>query len=364
MGKAEWYAQIRKATGSTIYLTNFYKKDDHYTLGAWVEWNKDQPAPFAYDHRTVLTNEVVFDIDTQDWNEVKRLALLLTNFLSLKGIPYIMGQSGGKGVHIHVFLKLAHDFLNSINFFVSDDRLDLPREIRLAFFEWVSKNVNIDMHSSILDRSLVSWSSNSKGHMVREFGGRKFVQVNGQWEVHYKTFIQSVPDSRVWVLSENDVAYPIEIPYYRITGDSIFGSILLSRLKQESDRLQNTPDFNIDVELPDLDYIKLPCIKEMLSRQIPHGNRNMVGKVLSAVCMKNSSFEKCEALLKKWHDKYYGSTDFKFREVESWLRTFEKKPKRELFFSCGENLRLIGENESFCRNKNCPVYVRRNELRG
>ncbi len=101
----------------------------------------------------------------------------------------------------------------------------------------------------------------------------------------------------------------------------------------------------------------------MLSRQIPQGNRNMVGKVLSAVCMKNSSFEKCEALLKKWHEKYYASTDFKFREIESWLNTFSKKDKSALFFSCSENLRLIGKSWSFCREKGCPVYNARRGLK-
>ncbi|MGC9138723.1 MAG: hypothetical protein ACP5G5_06960 [Thermoplasmata archaeon] len=357
MSRDEWYSKVRSATKDIIYLSNFYSNNGEYVLGKWVAWNPGSPPPFPYDHRTVLNNEVVFDIDIKDWDMVRRYAQIIINFLNSNGIGHLIGLSGGKGVHIHVFLKISDELYFFLKKLDTED-IDVAREIRLAFFDWVLSNIPQPPENAV-DRSLVSWSSESKGHMVREFGGRKFVQVNG-WEPHYKTYVTSIPRERVWVLSEAEVVYPEDIPYYRIKMGDPFAEVLVGRLK----KVKRPVEIDIDREFPDMEYLRLPCIRKMLSEPVAEGKRNMTGKVLSAVCMKNLDYNKCRKLLESWHSKFYSGTDFKFREIESWLRTFEKKPKRELFFSCGENLRLIGENESFCRNKNCPVYVRRNELRG
>ena len=366
--RLEWYKKIRSASKYSIYLSNFYerKNGEHteYVLGKWVEWPSSMPLPplNPYHHRTVLSREIVFDIDTPEWAQVRNAGQRLLNYFELKNIPYIMGQSGGKGVHIHVFLKFTETFKTVLDNVITNEGLDVAREIRMIFYNHVLASTGLK-DLGIFDESLVGFSSQSMGHMVREFGGTKMVNVNGTWEAHYKTFIKRIPDQRIWVKNESDVKYPDELPFFEININSEFAEVLLKGLSAKNKKIEEMPKINIDSELPDLEYLKLPCIKDMMSQRIPEGRRNMAGKVLSAVCMKNKSIKYCETFLESWYNKYYLGTDFKFREIQDWLKTFDKKSKEEIFFSCPENLKIIGKSWDFCKNSNCPVYKKIQEAR-
>jgi len=57
--------------------------------------------PFI-DFRTILLNEIIFDIDNEDWEIVKSTADKIKYYLESLNIPYKMYGSGGKGIHIQV----------------------------------------------------------------------------------------------------------------------------------------------------------------------------------------------------------------------------------------------------------------------
>lgn len=356
MDREGWLRAVRSLTKGTIYIANFYRNGDDFSIGQWREWDVSSPLPpsINFDHRTVLPNEVVFDIDEKDWREVRNIALLIHNFLNLNSIPHVMGQSGGKGIHIHIFLKLSPDIYKELSRYESSN-IDIPRLIRLIFFKWVIENTGVK--ESSLDPSLVKWSSEGKGHMVREFGGRKFVKTESGIEIHYKSYLSEIPKDRVWA-DEKDVQYPPALEVYRIEAGR-FSEYMLKMIEGEIEKLSRVQEIDIDKEFPNMEYLKLPCIKRMLTQKIPEGKRNRAGKVLSAVCLKKSSIEKCEKLLEDWHRKFYAETDFRFREIEDWLKSLSKKGKDELFFSCSENLEIIGEGWSFCSDNLCPVYYRK-----
>src|SRR5271157_374299 len=55
--------------------------------------------------RGILQNEILIDPDTPDWNTMKDGIEKLTNYCKENDIPFIMGFSGGKGIHVSIFLE-------------------------------------------------------------------------------------------------------------------------------------------------------------------------------------------------------------------------------------------------------------------
>lgn len=64
-----------------------------------TEWNTD------FDHRVVLDNEVVFDVDEEDWGWCVAVTHALWDVLEEHDVGYLGALSAGKGTHTHVFLR-------------------------------------------------------------------------------------------------------------------------------------------------------------------------------------------------------------------------------------------------------------------
>jgi hypothetical protein len=67
--------------------------------------------------RGILQNEILIDPDTSDWNVMTDGIEKLTNYCKENNIPSIMGFSGGKGIHVSIFLgdvKFDKELIDSI----------------------------------------------------------------------------------------------------------------------------------------------------------------------------------------------------------------------------------------------------------
>lgn len=79
----------------------------HYAQNSWWkyevtdEWNDSVP----YNHRDVLPNEVVLDLDYEDYAENERHAKDIKKRLVQTGLLGSVWRTGGKGIHIHLFFK-------------------------------------------------------------------------------------------------------------------------------------------------------------------------------------------------------------------------------------------------------------------
>src|SRR5271169_6397420 len=77
-----------------------------YDLYKWLPypsvWYKIKEPIYT---RGILQNEILIDPDTPDWNLMKDGVDKLTNYCTENGIPFIMGFSGGKGIHVSIFLE-------------------------------------------------------------------------------------------------------------------------------------------------------------------------------------------------------------------------------------------------------------------
>jgi hypothetical protein len=141
--------------------------------------------------RTIRRREIVFDFDSKDWNSIKREARKLTDYLSKEGIPYLLAWSGGKGLHVHIFLDAsAVQYSERYQTADKEDKLDILRIVRETVFRDIVNNAKLQESEDLkLDRLKVSWSKRTKGSLIREFGCTR--EDGGQ-----KTLIDSIPKER------------------------------------------------------------------------------------------------------------------------------------------------------------------------
>lgn len=128
----------------------------------WVETSEHRP----YAYRTVLKNEVVFDIDTDSWLECVRQTHTLWSILNFRGIRYLGAPSGGQGTHTHVFLesdKYRDEFAKCVVYLV-DKKLSDPVVVDGEEFEYPREMFDTD------PRLLTPKVGNQ---VVREFGVNK-----------------------------------------------------------------------------------------------------------------------------------------------------------------------------------------------
>lgn len=138
--------------------------------------------------RSVLLNEVLFDIDVKPWGKVAEAMARLVRVLDELRIPYYAGPSGGKGAHASVFIDPE-----SIRV---PDRLlerakavdvDVWSEARQAFAHAIFDGMDLPKGateedtenlrwapplgvSGVFDRSKVKWAASRSGSMIRLIG--------------------------------------------------------------------------------------------------------------------------------------------------------------------------------------------------
>ncbi|HEY3419122.1 MAG TPA: hypothetical protein VGK23_01045 [Methanomassiliicoccales archaeon] len=142
--------------------------------------------------RTILPNELVFDFDQKDWNVLKVEARKLISYLESEAVPYISGWSGGKGIHVHVFIDAGTLKINKVLLDkVQELEIDPLKIMRETVYDLIINDSGIDIKLAGLDPSAISWRSypSGKGHMIREFGS---LRDNGS----RKTWIDDIPEER------------------------------------------------------------------------------------------------------------------------------------------------------------------------
>jgi P4 family phage/plasmid primase-like protien len=85
-----------------------FSKRNPDTKDGWTGWYPIDSIGEP-EARSVLRNEVVFDDDAPEWKDVYDRSSRIWKVLKERKIPATLWATGGKGIHIHVFLKLPDD---------------------------------------------------------------------------------------------------------------------------------------------------------------------------------------------------------------------------------------------------------------
>lgn len=153
MQQHEFLAQLVRLCepGEVLYVTG--------------EWHGAPTAPRAWDEwpwhrgkaafRSLLRREVLFDFDQPDWPSLREAAERVSTKLQAVGCPYYLWTTGGKGLHINVFLEdnLMHHVASW-------------NQIRLRFWEWATD------FAALADRVKAVWRTYS------------LVRAEGAWRHH------------------------------------------------------------------------------------------------------------------------------------------------------------------------------------
>lgn len=296
--------------------------------------------------RKILKSEIVFDFDYDTWKKVSQSARKLKKYLDDNEIPYIMAHSGGKGIHIHVFLDL--DSLNINEEILSEcmeRNVEVTRTIRKFIFDDIVKKAKLKVSSpedrNGLDTTKVYFSSTGKGSLIREFG---CVRKTGK----VKTVITEIPDEIPEVYEENTV-FPGEIVLADITSWS-------TKIRNELQDIM-TQEYNKQKE-PDIDITckgrELPCYKNLLNG-VDSGVRNIASFTLGRLgsLVGNSEAETLEDI-----KIFCKNSNYKLSEAEQSVKSaYRLKDKKKL---CSTVCLTFGQ-EKYCNEKDCPIKIKERE---
>lgn len=129
--------------------------------------------------RSIGLNELVFDIDTKPFRDVRRAQEPLSEALAELGVPHVTAWTGGKGAHTHVFLgdivvdedvfrdaqRFEVDAWREARMVVANALLDAAGVPDVKAERWANRG-----GSGVFDRLKLSWSAKRLGSMVRTFG--------------------------------------------------------------------------------------------------------------------------------------------------------------------------------------------------
>lgn len=240
----------------------------HGKTDPWHPWTNCQHNERIFTAGTLL-NEIVFDFDTEDWSAIKQEGDKLLTYLQKEGIPYIMGYSGGKGIHIHVFadfgsVKLDPDLAGHLED-RADYGLDVPVIVRRALYYHLVEQAGADAQRAHLDPLKVGFHKTSKGSMMRAFGclrpkGEKYAG-------GVKTLIDSIPTRRP-VLGELPLRFPDEVKLWNIGSLSeIINNVLRTEISTAG-KEAFTPRSVVGP------LSSIPCYAYLMANGAPDGRRN------------------------------------------------------------------------------------------
>lgn len=107
-------------------------------------------------HYRILPNELVFDLDVKDLNQVNGFVRMFKTF----GVEPLVGDSGGRGYHIHVLLAPPK---GDIREFLEAEDLKVFRDALFDYFLELSEVFGVD--ASKVDTGVMKFSA----HTIRSF---------------------------------------------------------------------------------------------------------------------------------------------------------------------------------------------------
>ena len=353
--KLESFNDNNKPILTTKWYTN---PDGQIGLGRWVPLSNN---PAVVDEVTILPNEIVFDIDFKDFKYVKQYGKRIVMHLSQKGIPYIIGMTGGKGVHIHVYLNVKIPAELSAELLDAKQHGYSMRQLRMSIWRSILNEVKVDSNligrGKSFDEAVVNYDDNSKGHMIRCFGGRKPQKIDevGNSTYAYKYRVDDIPDKNYKIKDMKDVTYPdriipwtIPVGLIKKSIQSFLKSIKIPTKQRVIQKYQGL-------------YTTLPCIQYGIDNGSEEGKRHDAASLIAIACaLDNIDDKNTMDLLQAYHKSCHdlgGSSQFSVKELKGWVNWLKKRPITTIYWdkgaTCTRAKKLGFADDNACTN--CPL---------
>ena len=310
--------------------------------GGISKWRRRNVAKFPIDLRNVLYNEVVFDLDFKDWRMVHKYGTQIDNLLHGLDIPHLHTQTGGKGIHISIFLDFATRDIEHL----SEAGVSW-RFIRRYYFHQILDRLGVPARmrgrGEPFDDASINFSRGRKGRIIRMIGGRKF---NGGGIVGgYCTYIDEIPRRRFVVRDITRVQFPDGVVFYRPSRCAVL-DIIAAYEETELWYSRNAPDVK-----PNGNLTRLPCIRRLLEG-LPISRRNSGEKLLAVACrLSGVGYDEAMSLVRL----YASRCEQDGEDFITWTPWFYRQ-RRLPYWSCREAFEI-----GVCEPHDCEVSMK-NEL--
>lgn len=361
MIQRDWIDKLVKINnvGKPILTTKHWETPDgEITMGSWVPLSTN---PMIVDYRTILHNEIVFDIDFKDWKYVKQYAEKLQIYLDQKGVPYLMGMTGGKGMHFHIFMdiKVPQEMTEEV-LKVKKKGYTL-RNLRVDVWRSILNEINIDDNligrGKPFDDCVVNFDDNSKGHVIRAFGGRN---PQGKDELkkpiyYYKYLVTDVPETKIR-LKEMPKEFPSKIELWNLPISYIKNSI------NNFLKMNSSPEKPREIKKYNGLYTTLPCVQHALMTGSDEGQRHDGAVIIAIACaLDKLDDEQTMDILKRYHKacEERGGSQFSLKELKGWVEWLKNKPLEDIYWdkdrTCNLSKGLNFASSTHCEK--CPLNL-------
>lgn len=323
-----------------IKVSDYWKNED----GVWTpgKWKLYSPTNMShtYDLRSVLPNEVVFDLDDKVWKKNRKYANTILKFLKSKEIPYYAFLSGGKGIHISVFTCLTEN--EQVQQAI--DKGYNWNAIRNYLHRKIVEDSGLTYDINLFDIRKVNFDDvSSKGSIIRVCGGRCKKKEENTFKIYLPT--GEFPERKDIIKDSSNITYPETIEQWKIPGEWIDDSIrqfLYQRKRIQKVNNEYNPDFKYEGK-----YLQLECVQNIISRGCLEGSRNSGAYVVTVACLKDglSDGDNCE-----------NSFSFSENEAYSWMNWLKDKPKIYFSHTKSKQLGRCSNNCGFHQLKFKKVY--------
>lgn len=325
------------------YSKNF--KGDRVPLAS-DEWFRNN-WKFRYDGdgrvygRLIMLNEIVLELDSDDWTVQAEEGEKLRSYLERQGVPHVMGYSGNKGLHFHIFLdedKLRKVFQE----FKDDDQVDKYRLARKTMAKVLIQGSGMNEKRAKVDSSRIEWSSSTQGALIREFG---CLRDNGQ----SKTLITEIPREKP-KLGSLPLVMPQDVKPWGMEG---FEGKLEEEYQKEVKRAEKWVSEPLTVQGPIED---IPCLNAMLMG-VPEGVRHNGGFYLThLLALTGRSKDEASQVLQCYAKACNGDSDLE-RQVQDTVVSIYREGNPRLTAKAPLCYRIRQDmGEAVCNRKECLFF--------
>ncbi len=306
---------------------------------------------FIPDYYTVRAWEVPFEQDSP-WDHpvygVKVLAKKTVESLISLDIPHKIYDSGGKGIHTHIYFKPPDNKKLLQN---AEEKNIKPKYLRFLVFKIVNDTAGIpEEHTGQgkpQDMTCINFDDTTgMGRLIRCAGGRK-IDKEGRL-IGYKTLIDTIPEHKIPIKKFTDVIYPNknEIKIWTIP-EVIFKNYV------EDFKPPQKPKTQTSLKEYKGKLLNTPCALTLRLNGAPPGQRSLSAKALAVFCVgDNLGYYEGLDVLSDYYN-HCDTTDFDIGEVKQWCKwAYDKVTQNPgAYVHCG-HMRTMG----ICDKEHCEYY--------
>lgn len=284
------------------------------------------------DHRTVLSNEVIFELDARAWGQNKKIALIILGALEELEIPYYMYATGGKGVHISIYFnklvltkEQTETFNTALRYGFTWKHIRLWLLYDIISYAGLSASTAGKGAGFIIDTAPISFNELYDGtHLIRSCGGRHQVYNKEAMdtETHYKTFItkDDLKSRKPRVTNLEHVNYPSELETFDINTELLFNYIESFINKAIENKQQKYDDIKLDGG-----FMGLACIQTLLDGT-SEGQRSMGAQMISSALILDDTPKPLEILKDYTNNCKQTGDSFTLSEATNWYTWLQNQP--------------------------------------